>query len=226
MLLQYVRGVIAFRYSALFRVVRWFNFDFPRQVFLVLPAIACCLCMFVQCFFSLFIHSFLFPRASETSGLSHQWKPFPKFCWYKAHAVDRNIVTHLLRTGRVSRAGSRGRVLNFYDDTEQGGKDLAEAIQELGTAPLDGVSWAGSPGRVLNFYDDTEQGGKDLAEAVQELGTAPLDGVSRTGSPGRVLNFYDDTEQDLAEAIQELGTAPLDVRTPGSEWNVIEDHGR
>ena len=32
--------------------------------------------------------------------------------------------------------------------------------------------------------------------------------------------------QDLAEAIQELGTAPLDVRTPGSEWNVIEDHGR
>ena len=102
MLLQYVRGVIAFRYSALFRVVRWFNFDFPRQVFLVLPAIACCLCMFVQCFFSLFIHSFLFPRASETSGLSHQWKPFPKFCWYKAHAVDRNIVTHLLRTGRAA----------------------------------------------------------------------------------------------------------------------------
>ena len=102
MLLQYVRGVIAFRYSALFRVVRWFNFDFPRQVFLVLPAIACCLCMFVQCFFSLFIHSFLFPRASETSGLSHQWKPFPKLCWHKAHAVDRNIVNHLLRTGRAA----------------------------------------------------------------------------------------------------------------------------
>ena len=53
-------------------------------------------------FFSLFIHSFLFPRASETSGLSHQWKPFPKFCWHKAHAVDRNIVTHLLRTGRAA----------------------------------------------------------------------------------------------------------------------------
>jgi len=52
---------------------------------------------------------------------------------------SRNIVNHLLRTGRVSRAGSRGRVLNFYDDTEQGGKDLAEAIQELGTAPLDGL---------------------------------------------------------------------------------------
>jgi len=52
---------------------------------------------------------------------------------------SRNIVNHLLRTGRVSRAGSRGRVLNFYDDSEQGGKDLAEAIQELGTAPLDGL---------------------------------------------------------------------------------------
>lgn len=52
---------------------------------------------------------------------------------------SRNIVNHLLRTGRVSRAGSRGRVLNFYDNTEQGGKDLAEAIQELGTAPLDGL---------------------------------------------------------------------------------------
>ncbi|CAJ1432155.1 unnamed protein product, partial [Effrenium voratum] len=51
----------------------------------------------------------------------------------------RNVVNHLLRSGRVSRAGSRGRVFNMYDDGDQGGKDLAEAIQELGTAPLDGL---------------------------------------------------------------------------------------
>jgi len=43
-----------------------------------------------------------FQGASETSGLSHQWKPFPKLCWHKAHAVDRNIVNHLLRTGRAA----------------------------------------------------------------------------------------------------------------------------
>ncbi|CAK8985668.1 unnamed protein product [Durusdinium trenchii] len=52
---------------------------------------------------------------------------------------SRNVVNHLLRSGRVSRAGSRGRVFNMYDDDEQGGRDLAEAIQELGSAPLDSL---------------------------------------------------------------------------------------
>ncbi|OLP95197.1 putative ATP-dependent RNA helicase ddx42 [Symbiodinium microadriaticum] len=51
---------------------------------------------------------------------------------------SRNIVNHLLRSGRASRAGARGRVFCMYDDDEQGGKALAEAIQELGTQPLDG----------------------------------------------------------------------------------------
>ncbi|CAE7670999.1 RH22, partial [Symbiodinium sp. CCMP2456] len=52
---------------------------------------------------------------------------------------SRNIVNHLLRSGRASRAGARGRVFCMYDDDEQGGKALAEAIQELGTQPLDGL---------------------------------------------------------------------------------------
>mmetsp|Transcript_96317 Transcript_96317/g.173766 ORF Transcript_96317/g.173766 Transcript_96317/m.173766 type:complete len:886 (-) Transcript_96317:25-2682(-) len=52
---------------------------------------------------------------------------------------SRNVVNHLHRIGRVSRAGSRGRAMNFYDDDEQGGRELAEAIQEVGGAPLDGL---------------------------------------------------------------------------------------
>lgn len=52
---------------------------------------------------------------------------------------SRNVVNHLLRSGRASRAGARGRVFCMYDDDEQGGKALAEAIQELDTQPLDGL---------------------------------------------------------------------------------------
>jgi len=52
---------------------------------------------------------------------------------------SRNVVDHMHRIGRVSRAGTRGRALNFYDDSEQGGRLLAEAVQKLGDRPLDSL---------------------------------------------------------------------------------------
>uniref|UniRef100_A0A7S1Q2P5 Helicase C-terminal domain-containing protein n=1 Tax=Alexandrium catenella TaxID=2925 RepID=A0A7S1Q2P5_ALECA len=52
---------------------------------------------------------------------------------------SRNIVGHLHRIGRVSRAGTRGYALNMYDDDEQGGRAIAEAVQEIGSQPLDGL---------------------------------------------------------------------------------------
>lgn len=53
---------------------------------------------------------------------------------------SKNIVNHLNRMGRVARGGELGRALNFYDDDPRlGGRMLAEAIQEIGTAPLDGL---------------------------------------------------------------------------------------
>ena len=52
---------------------------------------------------------------------------------------SRNIVNHIHRIGRVSRAGTRGIAMNFYDDSEQGGRLLAEAIQDVGSAPLDAL---------------------------------------------------------------------------------------
>jgi len=52
---------------------------------------------------------------------------------------SRNVVGHIHRIGRVSRAGTRGYALNMYDDSEQGGRALAEAVQEIGTRPLDGL---------------------------------------------------------------------------------------
>jgi len=51
----------------------------------------------------------------------------------------KNIVDHLHRIGRVSRAANIGRTLNIYDDHQQGGKMLAEAVQDVGSAPLDGL---------------------------------------------------------------------------------------
>eukprot|EP00930_Biecheleria_cincta_P020957 TRINITY_DN15631_c0_g1_i1.p1 TRINITY_DN15631_c0_g1~~TRINITY_DN15631_c0_g1_i1.p1 ORF type:complete len:913 (-),score=180.14 TRINITY_DN15631_c0_g1_i1:351-3050(-) len=51
----------------------------------------------------------------------------------------RNIVDHINRTGRVSRAGSLGRAFNMYDEDKFGGRILAEAVQELGAAPLDAL---------------------------------------------------------------------------------------
>lgn len=50
-----------------------------------------------------------------------------------------NVVDHMHRIGRASRAGSRGYVLNMYDNSLHGGRLLAEAIQECGTRPLDAL---------------------------------------------------------------------------------------
>lgn len=52
---------------------------------------------------------------------------------------SRNIVDHIHRIGRISRAGSRGEAMNFYDDSEQGGRLLAEAIQDVDASPLDAL---------------------------------------------------------------------------------------
>merc|ERR1712039_119851 len=52
---------------------------------------------------------------------------------------SKNIINHIHRIGRASRGGSRGRALNLYDDSKRGGRALAEAVQEVGRAPLDGL---------------------------------------------------------------------------------------
>jgi len=57
------------------------------------------------------------------------------------HAVQFDMAVnareHLLRLGRLARAGSRGRCLMFYQNDAR--KELAEAIQELGSSPLDSI---------------------------------------------------------------------------------------
>jgi len=52
---------------------------------------------------------------------------------------SKNIINHIHRIGRASRGGSRGHALNFFDDSLKGGRALAEAVQEVGKAPLDGL---------------------------------------------------------------------------------------
>jgi len=53
--------------------------------------------------------------------------------------LSRNIVDHIARIGRVSRAGSRGEAMNFYDETKDGGFLLAQEIQDIGDGRLDAL---------------------------------------------------------------------------------------
>lgn len=75
--LQYVHGMSAFRYSALFRVVRWFNLTFPGECswcFRQLSAVCACLCNVF------FVHSFL----PVSKGIRNKWLITPVETFSKA----------------------------------------------------------------------------------------------------------------------------------------------
>merc|ERR1712232_940066 len=63
----------------------------------------------------------------------------PDFSHVVQFDMARNLVEHIHRIGRVSRNGTLGLAMNFYNDSRQGARHLAEAIRDNGRDKLDAL---------------------------------------------------------------------------------------
>merc|ERR1719323_1471202 len=106
---------------------------------------------------------------------------------------SRNIVGHLHRIGRASRAGMRGHAFNMYDDSEQGGRLLAEAVQKIDKQPLDGLF-----SRNRGFSK-----GLKRTEAFRQMllmQGLPLPPHLQDGSPEEQVSMIESSEDGLLDA--------------------------
>lgn len=124
----------------------------------------------------------------------------------------QNVVGHIHRIGRASRAGSRGRTLNFYDDSERGGRALAEAVQEVGSAPLDGLfsrnkGFKKTLARTAAFRDMLEMQGLPLPLHLQE---APEADSPNLLAESLLRDVEEDSEDEALDLSYENGDDPLE----------------
>jgi len=134
----------------------------------------------------------------------------------------RNVVDHIHRIGRISRCGTLGNALNFYDDSEQGGRKLAEAIQNVGDAPLDGLfsrnrGFAKGLRRTEAFKQMLLMQGLPLpphfrAPGDEDAGSA--DGIEQRPMP---------LLAEMLDGVDDDGVDDDDVDDDGEEENLEED---
>jgi len=208
MLLQCVHGVSAFRYSALFRVVTWFNLTFPGKCswcFRRLSAVCACLC---SVFF--LVHSFL----SVSKGIRNKWlitpvETFSKIllaqsaCSWQEHCDPlvahwtccRRTCQHKLWTN-VPRGSSACLILVL----KKAFACWKVLIQLCCAHPHDVLPFCVKKETIKKISKNISCG----CCLVAQIPMIPMmcsektcwkQGVSRAGSRGRVLTCYNDTEQ-------------------------------
>lgn len=129
----------------------------------------------------------------------------------------KNVVLYLHRIGRATRGTTLGRVLNLYDDSEQGGRLLAEAIQEIGSGPLDGLF---SRRRGLRRIMKRTEAFREML-LMQGLPLPPHLQIGRPQAPPMALSKllesvdedeeYDEEETETQALDEERGADPLDL---------------
>jgi superfamily II DNA/RNA helicase len=88
--------------------------------------------------------------------------------------LGKDVDDYLHAIGRCSRGGTVGHAMTFYSDGFQGGRLLAESIQDLGTAPLDalfcsrGKSLAKAFESTLKFKSMLEWQGMELPQHLKD----------------------------------------------------------
>jgi len=131
--------------------------------------------------------------------------------------LGKGVSDHLHAIGRASRCGTIGHAMTFYSDGFQGGRLLAESIQDLGTAPLDALfssrkkSLAQAFERTLKFKSMLEWQGMELPQHLKDhepLKQIPLladvlEGLDEDGYMRDADGFMSD--EDAAQAFLGAG---------------------
>eukprot|EP00929_Paragymnodinium_shiwhaense_P059255 TRINITY_DN2966_c0_g1_i2.p1 TRINITY_DN2966_c0_g1~~TRINITY_DN2966_c0_g1_i2.p1 ORF type:complete len:947 (-),score=160.80 TRINITY_DN2966_c0_g1_i2:261-3041(-) len=180
---------------------------------------------------TLMISTDILARGIDVPGLTHVIQ----------FDFSRNVVDHLHRIGRLSRCGTLGTAMNFYDDSEQGGRKLAEAIQEVGNAPLDALfsrnrGFAKGLKRKESYRQMLLTQGLPLPPALQrpednqqvEGMFADVDDsseISETPLLDDILRGVDDDEDDGEGIDSLLGGSELDAEEDEDDDDADEDDG-
>lgn len=125
----------------------------------------------------------------------------------------RNIVPHMHRLGRVARAGTRGRALNLYDDSEQGGRLLAEAVQKSGDRPLDALfsrnrGFKRALQRTEKFKEMLLSQGLPLPKHLQDTEAEEGPQLLPPGATPRLEEFLEGLDAPMEEEEEESAGAP------------------